>query len=82
MATTVKIVQSETEDHVPFEVLASSVAKISDGFERIEKSGLTRRALLVLLADSTGVNKTQINRVLNGLRCLKAEYLTAPKKPK
>lgn len=55
--------------------LAEAVQKIADGVDAIRKAGLTRRALVTLLADATNVGKRDINDVLNGLEQLGDLYL-------
>jgi len=68
--------------NVPFELtaedarrLAEAVKRIDKGMKEIAQAGLNRKALVVLLADITGVSKRDINEVLNGLEVLGREYL-------
>lgn len=69
----VTVVQSEMDPVKP-ELLATSIRDIARGFARVESSGLNRRALTVLLKDSTGVSMNDIDRVLNALRGLEKNY--------
>lgn len=55
--------------------LAEAVKKISVAVDDIRRAGLTRRALVTLLADATNVGKRDINDVLNGLEQLGELYL-------
>lgn len=55
--------------------LADAVRRIDQGMLAIVESGLNRRALVILLHDSTGVGKRDINAVLNGLESLADQYL-------
>lgn len=56
------------------ETLADVIAKLSDGVDKLLRSGLNRRAIVVLLRDSTGCNKSDIERVLDGLQTLARDY--------
>ena len=60
--------------------LAESVRKIDKATKEFLTSGLSRKALVVLLNDSTGVAKRDINAVLDGLESLGATYLEGTKK--
>jgi len=74
---TIKIKKDE-DNPEPLELLAKSIIQVSDGFEKISRSGLTDRALIVLLQDiigSTKINKQQIGLVLDNLPRLKAWYI-------
>lgn len=62
----------------PEESLADAVRVISAGMKRLTKSGLNRTAIVVLLKDSTGVGKKEIEKVLTGLDSLATKY-TVPK---
>lgn len=59
--------------------LAEAVRKIEKAAKELSESGLNRKAIVVLLADSTGVSRRDINAVLNGLESLAAEYLEQSK---
>lgn len=54
--------------------LAEAISRIADGMQQLLKSGLNRRAIVVLLRDATGCNKTDIERVLDGLQTLARDY--------
>lgn len=63
--------------------LANAVKRIDKAMKEFASSGLHRRALVVLLNDSTGVAKRDINAVLDGLEGLGEAYLEkAESKPK
>jgi len=60
------------------ELLAKSVIQVAEGFEKILKSPLKQRALIVLLQDGIGqsrISKGQIKLVLEALPRLKAWYV-------
>lgn len=69
----IKVKQDE-ENPVPTEVLAKAIVDISDGVTKLLQGGLKERALLVLLNDISGVSKTDIRCVLDGLQRLKVVY--------
>lgn len=55
--------------------IAEAVRTLSRTAQAMKQSGLKRRALLVLLNDLTGVTKTNITYVLDGLESLENYYL-------
>ncbi len=60
------------------ELLAESIVKVADGFEKLLNSSLHERAYLTLLHDYIGagkINKKQIKLVLDALPRLKAWYI-------
>ena len=74
---TIKIKKDE-DNPEPIELLAKSIIQVSDAFEKIQKSNLTERAIIVLLQDGIGpsyINKQQIKLVLDNLPRLKSWYI-------
>jgi hypothetical protein len=69
----------KTEDNPESaELLASSVVKVAEGFEKLLNTPLRQRAIIVLLHDGIGVthiSKKQIQLVLEALPRLKAWYI-------
>lgn len=59
--------------------LAEAVRRIDTGMKALIESGLTRKALVVLLHHSTQVTMRDINAVLDGLERLGTEYLEKSK---
>ncbi len=55
--------------------LADAVRRIDNSMAALKTSGLSRRALVVLLYDDTKVRKRDINLVLDGLENLGRVYL-------
>lgn len=74
------VTQSNPEDPVPVEIIAESIVKIGKAMDSIRLSGINRRAIIVLLADSSGVSRTQIKSVLDSLESLREDYLAKPSK--
>ena len=73
----IKIKKSD-ENPESAELLAASVIKVAEGFEKILKSPLRQRAIIVLLQDGIGatrITKSQISLVLEALPRLKAWYI-------
>lgn len=56
------------------DTLAQAIVRISDGFQRLQSSGLNLNAIVALLHDSTSVGKREIRCVLAGLGELKKNY--------
>lgn len=59
--------------------LAEAVRRIDKAVKALNEGGLNRKAIVVLLAESTGVSRRDINAVLNGLESLGSEYLEKSK---
>ena len=57
------------------EIVASSVIKLADGIRKINDSGLTQRAIVLLLHDATGVNKKEIVKILEAAPLLAERYV-------
>lgn len=71
-AVSVKLNEKDPE---PVELIAKSIIEIADGFAKINASKLNRRALLILLKDSTGLGMSEIGKVLDAVPKLKDMYL-------
>jgi hypothetical protein len=56
------------------EPLAETIRKVSKAIDSLKRSGLNQRAVVVLLADATGVGKKEIVAVLDGLANLERRY--------
>lgn len=73
----IKVKKNESEPE-SIELLARSVIQVAEGFEKLKKSPLTQRAIIVLLQDGIGqgkISKQQIRLVLDSLPRLKAWYI-------
>jgi len=69
----IEVEQVEGEE-VAAKVLANSIVSISDSAEKLLKSGLNRRAITVLIKDSSGVTLSDITKVLDAMKDLKKNY--------
>jgi hypothetical protein len=69
----VKIVQDETAP-VEREVLAQDIVSISKSFDKLLRSGLNKRAIIVLIAYDTKLGIGQIENVLGSLESLAKNY--------
>lgn len=72
----VEVIQ-DPDAPVAVEILAESIEKIAEAADRMMNAGLTKRAILVLLRDQTGLGMREIERVLDALSDLTA-YLQEP----
>jgi len=73
----IKIKKNE-EHPEPIELLAKSIIQVAAGFEKLNKTPLKQRTIIVLLQDGIGVSnisKGQIKLVLEALPRLKAWYI-------
>ena len=69
----IKVIKNE-ENPEPTEVLAEAVIRISENLQKLEKSGLNKRAIVVLVHDYTKVAKRDIELILESLAVLKGWY--------
>lgn len=68
---TVKVNEQNPE---PLEILAKAIIDLSDGLNKTLDSKLTKRAIVALLKDSTGLPKGEIETILNAISELKKAY--------
>jgi len=71
-------IKKDEEKPEPMELLAKSIVEVADGFAKLERSPLNKRAIVLLLQDGIGagkISKTQILLVLENLPKLKAWYI-------
>lgn len=71
---TTKIVVPETPERTA-EVIAEDIAKIAEGVRKLRAGRLNDRALIILLANSTGLGHATITLVLDGLATLDKKFL-------
>lgn len=67
-------VTQDTEAPVERPVLATSIVEISHALTKLLTSGLTEHAIVVLVADSSGVGRPDVRAVLAGLKNLRKDY--------
>lgn len=58
------------------ETLAQAIVATSQAVEKLTKSGLNRKAILILLSSSSGIGKRDCEYVLNHLQLLRKNYCT------
>ena len=71
--TNIKIVKN-IEKPESTEILAETVIRIGENMEKLQKSGLNRRAIIALLRDATGLGKGDIELVIDSLAKMKGWY--------
>lgn len=64
----------EPTDDVTHKNLVDAVVAISKAMKRLTKSGLNRKAIVVLLADDTRLPRRDINAVLDSIETLAEVY--------
>lgn len=69
-----KVNQAVDEPPVTKEVLAQAIVNISKSFDRLLKSGLNKRAIIILIAHDTKLGIGQIENVLGSLERLAYNY--------
>lgn len=67
-------VTQDPEAPVEKDVLAQAIVKLSKAATDLKTSGLNEKAIVVLLAHSTGFGHTTIKTVLAALRELRKDY--------
>lgn len=72
----VKSVKLDEQEPETVEIIAKAIIDIGDGVRKMQKSRLTRRAIIVLIHDScNGVGKPAIKVVLDCLDDLENTYI-------
>lgn len=72
---TVRVKKSEPPEST--EILAEAIVRIGDAVTILNKNGLNRRAIVVLIQDATKIGRSQINEVLDALPRLRGWYCKA-----
>lgn len=72
MKTNITVKKSEPPESK--EILAEAIVRISNGFTKLQASGLNKAAIVALLYDSTKISKRDIVAILDGLARLKGWY--------
>jgi len=70
-------VKTDEKNPEPLEILAKSIIQVSAAADKLLKSGLNKRAIIVLLQESIGssnITRHQIGAVLDHLPLLKTLY--------
>lgn len=83
MAKQTITVSTNEENPEPVEIIADAIIKVAEGFDKINKSALSERAVILLLHDAIGathISKKQIGYVLKYGAQLKNYYVKAAKK--
>jgi len=68
-------VKSNDENAEPLEILAQSIIDVAEAFEKINNSRLSRRAVILLLKDISGLRVSDIEAILNAAPLLKKHYI-------
>lgn len=72
----VKTVVVQPEPPIEKRVLADAIVAVSKAMTDLQKSGLNREAIVVLVCNDTKLARRDVNAVLDALRILKARYTT------
>lgn len=68
-------VTQDAETPVEVSVLAKSIVDISQAAKRLTQSGLNRKAVIVLIAHSSGISQRDVRIVLEHMEYLQSAYL-------
>lgn len=66
------------ENPETLELIAEAILNVSDAVKKIRAGRLTERALVLLIQDLSGVNQTNIMKVLKACEGLAAAYTKMP----
>ena len=75
----IKITQDEANP-IPQEVVAGAIVKIAEAMDAIEQTRLSRKAIIALIADDTGLGKGTIKTVLESLEGMEKSWLKPKQK--
>ena len=75
----IKVTQ-EPENEQPVEMIATAILEISAAMKKIQASRLKRETIVALIHDKTKLNKRVIERVLDNLDQLEANFLKPVKR--
>lgn len=56
------------------DVIADVIEDIAEGMKRITSGKLNERAVILLIADASGVGKTDVQKVLEGMEGLRRRF--------
>jgi hypothetical protein len=73
MSERIKIKKNEDQPETK-EILAEAIVRISDGFERLKRSGLNEDAIVALIQAKTKLSLGDIRLVIDSLAQLKGWY--------
>lgn len=76
----VKIKQQPDVPEVPAEIIAQSIETIAAGMRKLNTTRLTRRALVLLIAEHSHVNRGDVIKVLDALDALEKTWLKPKEK--
>lgn len=68
------VIEQDEQDPIETKVLARAIVHMSDDLTAILASGLNKKAVIILVADSSGQPKYRVEAVLNALADLKKDY--------
>lgn len=68
------IVEQDEAAPVEKKVLAKAIVDISESMRRLERSGLNRKAVVILVAKSANCPQYVVENVLDALRQLQQDY--------
>lgn len=72
------VVTQDPDAPVPREVLALAIVRISAAIRQLATSGLNRKAIVLLVAESSHQSRTAVGAVLDALEDLRRDYTTLP----
>lgn len=68
------VIKQDEEQPIAVEVMAASIVEIASFMKKVNKSPLKREAIVALIKDKSGLNKSTIEIVLNNLEDLEHSW--------
>lgn len=69
------IITQEEDKEIPAEIIANSIVEIAKGMRVLNKTRLTRRAIVALIHEHSKVPRTTIELVINNIESLEEIWL-------
>lgn len=69
-------VKQDEQAPIAAEIMAKAIIDIAEAMERLDNSGLRRKAVVALIHDTSGIGKRDIEIVLNNLELLRTTWCT------
>ena len=75
MKKTPVVVVPEGDEAQPIEIIENAIITLAEGMKKFDKSRLKQSAIVTLLVRSSGVNRTDVEKIMDCLADLETLYL-------
>ncbi len=70
-----KLKITQPEPPIPAEVIANAIVDIAEGMKSVNSTRLTRRAIVTLIHENSGIARKTIEIILNNMDTLEDDWL-------